>query len=229
MALVLNSASSQYAEIANGYADLFASVTTSTFSAWFRASSFATQPFIISTKGRSTGSFFVEVNTGTGIYWGTNGSFLQSTNLTLAVDTWHHILVTRGTDGKGRIWINGLVQLVGTQAAYDATGTTLYLGRYDSGLYLPGKLYDLRVWSRTLNPTEIRKVWAGQAISTNLTAWWKLDESSGTTFADSAGSHSGSLFNTPTWDADLPTYGTLDSGESSGGIRLVNVRGGADQ
>jgi hypothetical protein len=231
MALVLNG-SSQYAEIANGYSGLFASLTTSTFSAWFRASSFATQPFIISTKGRSTGSFFVELNTGTGIYWGTNFStsaFIENRNMSFATNTWIHFVAVRHADGKGRMWFNGEAEFSATIGPYAATGTDLYLGRYDSGLYLPGKLYDIRVWNRVVFPAEIRRVWAGQSVTSGLTAHWLLNESSGTTFADSAGSLPGTLFNTPSWDSDVPTYGTLDSVESSGGVRMVNVRGGADQ
>lgn len=223
MALVLNG-STQWGEIAGGYA-LFSGASERTISLWFRASSFATQPFLVSTKGRMTGSLFIETNTGSGVYWGTDGSFIQNTNTTFTTNTWIHLVCVRHADGKGRMWYNGNAEFSATQGAYTATGTDLYLGRFDSGLYLPGKLYDIRVWNRVLFPGEIRRVWAGQSVTSGITAQWLLNESSGTTFADSVGALSGTLFGSPSWDSDVPTYGTLDASETGGAGGIPIARG----
>jgi hypothetical protein len=42
-------------------------------------------------------------------------------------------------------------------------------------------------------------------LTTGLVGHWKLDEGTGTSAADSAGSNTGTLVNTPTWDTNVPS------------------------
>lgn len=218
MALVVDGVN-QYGEIAAGFTDLFSGKTNWTLSLWAKLDAVANQPILIATKGRVTNGFLLEFNAGTGAYIVAATTTIQSTNWTVPTGTWVNLIASRSSaKGHGEIWFQGLPYYSATLPAIDSATAALYLARYDAGApyYLDGKLADIRAWDRILTPTEKRKVWAGQSVPTNLTAWWKLDESSGTTFADSAGSHPGSLFNTPTWDGDFPTYGTLEAGESGG-------------
>lgn len=227
MALCFAAASSQYAELTNVYTDLIASAADMTFSIWFRTTNGGTMPFLWSTKGAGVGKSFLELNALTGFYWGTNGTFLTSDGRLTRADTWTHLsVVRRSSTGKGEVWVNGVMFYDTTLPAHASGTGTLYLGRYDSGLYLSGKLYDFQIHNDDLTQSQIRNVWAGNAVTTNRVARWLMNESSGTTITDSVGGRNGTTFST-TWDADAPTYGVLDSG--GGGVRLVNVRGGADQ
>jgi len=224
MALCFASASSQFAEIAAAYTDLLASTTNVTFSVWFRTTNLGSQPFLWSTKGAGTGRSFLEHSTLTGFFFGTNGTFITSTGVTIQNNTWTHLVATRSSvTGNGSIWVNGVLFFEATLPAHAAGPGDLYLGRFDSGLYLDGKLYDFRIWSSVLIKANIRKAWAGQSVPTTLVASWLLNESSGTTFADSAGSHPGSLFGA-TWDADAPVYGELDAG--GGGVQIARGMAG---
>lgn len=223
MSLVFDG-TNDYAEIANGY-DCFSGLASATFSCWAKCTSLAALPFLVSTKSLGVGGLFIEVAATTGFYWGANGSYITSTHKALSNSTWFHVLVVNRA-GRGGVWVNGVPEFSVNQNTYSTSASkTLYLGRYDSGApyYLAGKLYDVRAWGRELYPAEIRRVWAGQDVTSGLTGKWLLNESSGSTFADSAGSKSGALFNGPTWDSDFPTYGTLDASESAGSSRPVNA------
>jgi hypothetical protein len=227
MALCFAAASSQYAELPSVYTDLIASAADMTFSVWFRTTNGNTMPFLWSTKGAGTGKSFLELNALTGFYFGTNGTFITSDGRLTRSDTWTHLsVVRRSSTGKGEVWVNGVFYYEATLAAHASGTGTLYLGRYDSGLYLSGKLYDFQIHNAGLVKAQIRNVWAGNAVTTNLVAKWLMNESSGTTITDSVGARNGTTFSA-TWDADVPTFGELDS--SGGGARMVNTRGGADQ
>ena len=224
MALCFASASSQYAEIPSVYTDLIASAADMTFSIWMRSTNLATQPFLWSTKGAGTGKSFLEMNFALGVYFGTNGTFITSTGMTIVSDTWTHLAMVRSSvTGKGEVWINGVKIYEATLPAHASGTGTLYLGRYDSGLYLSGKLYDFQIHSAALTKSQIRNVWAGNAVTTNRVARWLMSEASGTTITDSVGARNGTTFST-TWDADAPTYGVLDS--SGGAIGGGNLNGG---
>ncbi len=177
MALVFDG-TNDYAEIPSGYTNLLSAKSNYTVSVWVYLDAVANQPMLMTTKGRSINSFLLELNAGTGAYVTSNMTLIQSTNFSLSLSTWINIIVSRSSSkGHGEIWFQGLPYYSVTLPATDAQTAALYLARYDSGApyYLDGKLADIRIWDRALNPTEKRRVWAGQAVSTNLTAWWKLD------------------------------------------------------
>jgi|688.fasta_scaffold157501_2 hypothetical protein len=215
MALCFAAGSSQYAELPSVYTNLLASLTNVTFTIWFRTTNGNTMPFLWSTKGAGTGKSFVEMNALLGFYFGTNGTFITSTGMTITSDTWTHVALVRSSvTGKGEVWINGVKIYEATLPA-QASGTgDLYLGRYDSGLYLSGKLYDFQIHNAVLTKAQIRNIWAGNAVTTNRVARWLMSESSGTTIDDSVGALDGTTFGA-TWDADAPTFGELDSSGST--------------
>jgi hypothetical protein len=211
MALCFAAGSSQYAELPSVYTDLIASTTNMTFSIWFRTTNAGTMPFLWSTKAAGTGRSFLELNTLTGFFFGTNGTFITSDGRLTRNDTWTHLSVSRSSvTGNGSIWVNGVNYYNATLPAHQSGSGDLYLGRFDSGFYLSGKLYDFQIHNAVLTKTQIRSIWAGNAVTTNRVARWLMSETSGTSIADSVGSRNGTTFGA-TWDTDVPTFGELDS------------------
>ena len=94
------------------------------------------------------------------------------------------------------------------------------------GVYFKGFLDDVRVYNRALSASEVSDLYyatggtAGDTTS-GLVGWWKLDDGSGTTAADSSGDgNTGTLGGSP-----LPTWtnGKLDGALSFNGSQTVGV------
>jgi hypothetical protein len=82
--------------------------------------------------------------------------------------------------------------------------------------------FDVHNAGTAVNPSGFRAEFTWANSVPPPVHWWKLDESSGTTAADSAGANNGSTFNSPTWS---PTGGEIGgclnlSGPSWQGVSL---------
>ncbi|HSI20580.1 MAG TPA: LamG domain-containing protein [Verrucomicrobiae bacterium] len=130
---------------------------------------------------------------------------VSSTGLT---GKWMHVVaIFNNTDvTQNTLYINGvqqtLTQMAGTPVSRSVT-STVNVGKWQGGganRYL-GSLDDIRVYSRAVTATEVAELYQGKATSnTGLAAWWKLDEGTGTSVADSSGNGAtGTLAGTPVW------------------------------
>ena len=90
------------------------------------------------------------------------------------------------------LYVNGaLQQTVTYAAAWKATGhTEIGRGKYSGGSvdFVNGKIDDVRLYSAALSAAAISAIAAAPFQTPNPAAWWKFDEGSGTTAADSSGS-----------------------------------------
>ena len=114
----------------------------------------------------------------------------------LPMDKYVHVAVTR-ENGSVKFYINGLLDSTVAYSMYEditpsytvpILGYSIFASSATSQVYLDGALKDIRVWNVTRTADEIA---AGMNTTltgneTGLMHYWKLDETEGTVFADSA-------------------------------------------
>lgn len=126
--------------------------------------------------------------------------------------TWHHIAVTWQTNGATDLYKDGILVWQAALSAGEVLNTNGILtlgqfqGQYGGGFSAVnaflGELDEVRVWNTVLSITDIQDNMARTLTGTepNLAAYWKFNEDSGTTVADSSGhGRTGKLVNGPAW------------------------------
>ena len=115
----------------------------------------------------------------------------------IEANTWTHLAVS--FDGTNySLYVNGILKYTGTDDAgsYPVRGITT-IGKVDN--YFNGKIDEVRIWNDARTETEIRQNMYQElpdpASESNLVAYYKFNETSGTTLSDSKGSHTGTLTN----------------------------------
>lgn len=158
-----------------------------------------------------------------GILWQADGTTLASaTSSTLSTGSWQHIAMTVDlANNVITIYKNGdkLTSDTAFTGSYTNGTAALRIGeRADGSNDVDGKIDEVRIYNRVLSEKEIRILyeWAPGPV-----AYWKFDERSGTSYADTSGnSYSGSIQNgSPSWT----------TGKYGGGIYLDgtdNISGG---
>lgn len=115
------------------------------------------------------------------------------------VGTWYHLAFTfdSSTDTYS-IYVNGQLERSGTAVSnlQPQTAAVLSFGvRTGTTNYWSGALRDVRIYNRKLCPTEIASLYG-------LVGYWKMDESTGSTAADSSGlGNNGSVIGAANWTA----------------------------
>ena len=128
---------------------------------------------------------------------------------------WYHLAATVDTTAdelKG--FVNG-VQIGSTLnslGTWSGTADKLFAARNTlaSNSFFHGKIDETSLFNVTKTPAEILYMYNG-GKPTNLTGssgligWWRMEENTGTTVADSStNSNAMTLYNTPTWGTDVP-------------------------
>ena len=164
-----------------------------------------------------------------------NRNTCRTANSAFSAGQWYHlaIVVPSGSMGstqdrdEWRIYKNGSVVNPSTYVKSGNQNLTLtYNGNSSLGVwrrasntnYFDGEMNNYAVFSSALNATNIAAIYnSGAPIdlstnsgnynqSSNLTAWWRFNEGTGTSYADSStNSFTGSGVNTPTWSTNVPT------------------------
>ena len=133
------------------------------------------------------------------------GDTWQSTGVSLPINQWVHVAVSKsGTNGT--LYINGIQSATKTNYTISAAGTKTFIGKQYGGLaeFPEADLDEVRIWNTALTETQIRdrmcrKITSGDALFTNLAAYYNFDESTGTTaFDGSVNVNDGTLVNGPT-------------------------------
>jgi len=162
-----------------------------------------------------------------------NRNTTRTANSTISAGQWYHVaaVVPSGSMGSTMdrndwiLYINGSAYS-GTYTRSGNQGLTLtYNGnsslgvwrRVSNGNFFDGELNNLAVFNTALNATNISAIYnSGTPIdlstnsgnynqSANLTAWWRFNEGTGTSYTDSSGNgFTGSGVNTPTWSTNTP-------------------------
>ncbi len=194
--------------------------TDYTISAWFNASTLPGNngPIVSRTDGTYT-TYVVTLNstgTVTFAWWTGSTSEAVTTNTVAVANKWYHVVATV-TGGKQYIYMNGVPDNNHTygSTAQSASGITSYVGyRGDAGgYYFPGVIDEPRIYSRALSDSEVQMLYQAGAgdkfnsadsqvspLDKGLVGYWKLDDGSGTSAADTSGNgNTGTLTNGPSW------------------------------
>jgi hypothetical protein len=181
-------------------------------------------------------SLFNPSGTGCGLQIGLRGNELRAwkwLGVTLAADTtppasgWHNVIYT--FDGTTHtLYVDGASAGSSTTVQASCPVTQALAGAVlTTQEFFGGSLDDLRIYNRVISATEIALIAAGADplagpkldagpdvgpdgptidLTTGLTGYWKLDEGSGTTTADSSGNgNTGTIAGTPSsWSTGFP-------------------------
>jgi len=135
----------------------------------------------------------------------------QITGIAMPVNQWVHIaLVRSGTTAS--LYLNGILK--GSQTGYTIStgGTNFKIGNQFGALseYYNGSIDEIRVWNVARTAAQI-KAGMDKPVSvsaTGLVAYYKLNEGSGTTAANSTATTglNGTLVNSPAWVSSPVSY-----------------------
>lgn len=195
-----------------------------TYSTWVKFNNFQTSSPFISTlvgveNGGTSNVLLLRAGDGTapnnnkinfvGNFFGGAGIITCSSTTTLITGLWYHIVSTFDNTGL-YIYINGALDKTvanSTITSVSAAGTCfISLSNAGTDRQMNGLIDDTRVYKRRLSATEITNFYYGvEPANTSLTAWYKLDEGSGTTATDSSGNANTGTITSATYSTDVFT------------------------
>ena len=191
-----------------------------TVSAWVNLNSLPTSGNIASIVDKHTATgwenYEIDVRNTAGVYtWellfnnNSGTAYTASYTATPGLGTWYLVTgVWDSSTSNEYLYLNGTLVATVNQAGAvpDASsGRYLQIGvqNQTAGKYLDGTVDDVRVYNRALSAAEVGQLYGGAscgpaAPSSNLVGWWKMDDGSGSTFADSSSTaNNGTLTGSP--------------------------------
>lgn len=166
-------------------------------SAWVYQTAFTDNyPVILRLRSDDTEPWFIIFSNQSGLLGlsvGNAGSFASiktDTSAASLVGAWRHVTVSYNGQGSSTmsnfsLYLDGVLQTNVAGSAYSTNTQGTSIGYDKSGNELDGKIDEVRIYNRTLSPSEARQLysWAPGPIG-----HWKMDENTGTTTTnDSSG------------------------------------------
>jgi hypothetical protein len=210
----------------------FTRTDTFSYSFWVKRNSFGTNHMMLSNmnpSGNRRGMFFnlnsenkvvVMLRTDTSF---TSQRLFWKTNELINDSNWHHIVFTfdgSSTVGGGKIYIDGAAATFDVadgalSASIIPSSTTPFLiGAMSTAPLLPADAFmdEVAVFGSELSASDVSSIYNGNGAgkpgdlsSFNPLSWWRFEEGSGTTAADSgSASNTGTLENSATFSTDVP-------------------------
>ncbi len=152
----------------------------------------------------------------------------MTTNVQLPTNSWHHVAAVR-QNGYWALYLDGV--LYTPDYNYETPHTPS--GEWDIGSFtgaqfpFKGKVDEVRFWDTARSQAQIQASYASLAGNeTGLTAYWRLDEGSGSSVCDGTGhGHTASLINSPTWGSSTapvvdPVFSAAPSSLDLGSVVL---------
>ncbi len=163
-----------------------------------------------------------------------NRNTIRTANSAITTNTWFHVAITVPAGSMGstqdrdewRLYKNGSVVNPSTyvksgnqnvQLAYNGNSSLGTWRRNSNAALFDGDLNNLAVYATELNATNIAAIYnSGTPIdlgtnsgnynqSANLSAWWRFNEGTGTSYTDSSGNgFTGSGVGSPTFSTNVP-------------------------
>ena len=146
-----------------------------------------------------------------------NGWTVVTSASTIQYNTWMHIAATYDQTSI-KIYINGnLDATLNANASLPTGSESWYIGkRWDSNEFFRGVMDEIRVWNVARSQAQIQTSMntSVPTNSTGLRAYYKLDESAGTSTADATGNgYNGTLTNGSTWQ--VPSTSVLGGSQAT--------------
>lgn len=217
-ALQFVAGSSQYAR--SGANAGSSTVDNFSMTAWVKIAAYGAGNTFLFQNGANDARGMAMYISSAGVFKG-DMAFVASINsvFTLNVGVWYHIAWIRNT-GTSQLYVNGGAQGSTSASSPHSGNDYITLGGWtSSGGTTSGNasvtVDDARFYERAISTTEVLQlynngnVWPYTDISnTNLKYWYKLDETSGTSVADSSGNGIGlTTSGTPTWVTGIVATG----------------------
>jgi len=193
--------------------DITSSVT---ISAWIKPAAIDRHQVIFA-KGRSRSSaaneqYVLTMNTSEQLIFlvsdGINEPAVASPSQSFVADEWYHVVGTFDADGATnpiKVYINGVEENSVSAPFSTLQSTTSEVGIAadveDAKDYFIGLIDEVKMYNYALDSTEIQALYEAEKPA-GLVMELKMDEGSGTTTADSAGTNDGTLVNGPTWETN---------------------------
>jgi len=149
-----------------------------------------------------------------------------SLTVTFANDTWYHIVLTyngatSGNINKCNLYIDGVKETNtqgSNQTTLNSSTSNFNIGRHqknasDYDNYFNGNVDEISFYDKELNQSEVTAIF-NSGEPTNLTGhdgltdWWRCgddDGGSGTTLTANVGGVNGTLYNSASYETDVPT------------------------
>ena len=140
----------------------------------------------------------------------------QCSGVSIALDQWYHVAVSRESNGTRKIFVNGVLASTNTSTTAPSNSNGIFAigsaGSY-KGEYFAGRIDEVRLSNTaryTANFTPSTTRFTGDA---NTVALYHLDAGTGQTLVDSSGNNRNGVLGTtsstqttdPTWQSDSPT------------------------
>lgn len=137
-----------------------------------------------------------------------DGSNVDSGATVLSAGVWYPVGIVYSGSGAGQalLYVKGVQDGSATRTA-DYTHDAGRIGNFitATGLSFDGEMDDVRVYSVAKTAAQMAALAAGADDQANLIDYWAMEEGSGTSTADSAGTLTGTLTNGASWTQDVPT------------------------
>ena len=145
-------------------------------------------------------------------------------------DEWTHVVmtyqgssVTGDSNDRRRLYLNGVLQYTiadGIKDTITNSASVLSIGGRITNYSFSGSLSDVSIYDTALTQSQIDLLYNAQWDGSPV-GWWKLNEGSGVTCADSSpNGNNGTFDNTPTWVK--PDYDMLDEGGTAGALVTIS-------
>ena len=154
-----------------------------------------------------------------GLYDASNlGSKSRNGVTTIPENVWSHVAMTYNGNGSStgiKIYLNGSLDNGstgggGTYTAMNNTSEPLLIGEYNGGTSADGEIDEVAIFNTALSAVDITNIYnigvpTDLSEFSSLVSWWRFEEGSGTSVADSgSGSNTGTLENSATFSTDTP-------------------------
>ena len=210
--------SSEYANVSSLPGGL--SVDNATLSCWAKFDASGTNSVIwtFATDTENVFSIYHKNSDNTINFMYRAGNTTQTASAALNVEgdgNWYHLVATVDTTAdelKGFVNGSQVGTTTGSLGTWSGTVDELYLARNSqaSNSFFHGKVDEAALFNVTKTPAQVAAIYnsgtpASLTGSSGLIGWWRMEENTGTTVADSStNSNSMTLSNTPTWSSDTP-------------------------
>lgn len=129
---------------------------------------------------------------------------ITSTNMVL--NAWNYVAVTYAVN-EVKLYVNGIQQgVTDNNATMTDSTAVLTIGKRSGSAanYATGNICGVQIYNRTLTGSEVRKLFVDKGMLVGCVVRLRMDEGTGSTANDTAGSGKSGALTNATWSTDVP-------------------------